>query len=487
MATRTTTHGLVEGVERLGVEQYRGIRYGEPPVGERRFQSPVPARQWREGWDGTLDATAFANRAMQPPMSAVFGGAGPGTNDEDCLFLNVFTPAGDGELRPVLCWIHGGSYTTGSANDYNASIIAAQGDVVVVAVNYRLGAFGFLDVSGLDASLAGSAANGIRDQILALEWIRDNVAAFGGDPDNVTIIGESAGAGSVLGIMASPSADGLYHRAVANSPGGINLPPNPAWAERIADRLGGDRVGSVLDRLRSASADELLDAQIAVEFPAGSIDGVVVTQHPVDAIRARGSVPLVVGTNLDEGTLLTLQWRDQPELLDAITRSIAVQVTRNGDVDAYLDEVRARYPGDDAYARANQVWCDLFRRTAVDAAAAATEFGSGGWLYRLDLPTTAAGDALGATHSADVALTFNWLGAERPMGFSLYDRDDPTAVDLAQRWSDTIIAFARTGDPNDAGLPAWPRYSTDGRACLVLDTTIELRDDPDGADRDRWR
>lgn len=490
MTTRTTAHGVIEGVERLGVEQYRGIRYGEPPVGDRRFRAPVATRQWRKGWSGTLDATAFANRAMQPPMSAVFGGVGPGTNDEDCLFLNVFTPAGgasDVECRPVLCWIHGGSYTTGSANDYNASIIAARGDVVVVAVNYRLGAFGFLDVSDLDASLAGSAANGIRDQILALEWIRDHIAEFGGDPANVTIIGESAGAGSVLGILASPSADGLYHRAIANSPGGLNLPPNPRWAERIAERLGDDRDGSVLDRLRGASAQELLDAQIAVEFPAGSIDGVVVTQHPVDAIRERGAVPLVVGTNLDEGTLFTLPWRNQPDLLDAISRSIAVQVTRNGDVDAYLDELEARSPGDDAYARANRVWCDLFRRTAVHAAAAATEAGSGGWLYRLDLPTTVAGDALGATHSADVALTFDWLGSERPMGFSLYDRHDPTAIDLARRWSDTIISFARTGDPNGAGLPDWRRYSTDDRACLVLDTTIELRDDPDGADRDRWR
>ncbi len=488
MATRTTKLGVIEGVERLGVEQYRGIRFGEAPVGDRRFRAPTPAEQWRSGWDGTLDATAFGNRAMQPPMSAVFGGSGPGQNDEDCLFLNVFTPAGDGHDRPVLCWIHGGSYTSGSANDYNASIIAAQGDVVVVAINYRLGAFGFLDVSSFDPTSVGSAANGIRDQILALEWIRDHIDDFGGDPGNVTIIGESAGAGSVLGLLAAPSADGLYHRAVANSPGGINVPTSGNWAERIARRLP-DTGGSTLERLRSASAADLLDAQVAATFPAASIDGTVITRHPVDAIRERGAagVPLLVGTNLDEGTLFTLPYRDNPDVLDAIGRALALQVTRNGDVPAYFEALRTRYPDDDSHARANRVWGDLFRRTAVESAAAATGAGPGGWLYRLDLPTTVGGDALGATHSADVTLTFNWLGAERPMGFSLYERDDTAAIDLSRRWSDTILTFARTGNPNGAGLPEWRPYSTDDRACMVLDTTIELRDDPDGADRDRWR
>jgi para-nitrobenzyl esterase len=485
MATRTTAHGIIEGVERSGVEQYRGIRYGEPPVAALRFREPVAARQWQDGWDGTLDATTFANRAMQPPMSAVFGGAGPGDDDEDCLFLNVFRPAGNRGGLPVLCWIHGGSYTTGSANDYNASIIAAQGDVVVVAINYRLGVFGFLDVSALDASYAGSAANGIRDQILALEWIRDHIADFGGDPDNVTIIGESAGAGSVLGIMAAPAADGLYHRAVANSPGGVNVATTDSWAQRIADALGSAR----LDQLLTASAQELLDAQISVQFAGGTIDRTVVTRHPVEAIRQRGGdgVPLVVGTNLDEGTLFTMPVRNRPDLLDATSRSLATQITRNGDDEAYLAALSERFPDDDAYARANRVWVDLFRRTAVEAAVAATDAGPGGWLYRLDLPTTLGGDSLGATHSADVTLTFNWLASERPMGYSLYDRQDPTAIDLAQRWSDTILAFARTGDPNGAGLPAWPRYSADHRACLVLDTVIDVVDDPDRHDRERWR
>jgi para-nitrobenzyl esterase len=487
MTTRITAFGSIDGVERSGVEQYRGIRYGEAPIGELRFRPPVASRAWQTGWTGSLDATKFGHRAMQPPMSAVFGGAGPGANDEDCLVLNVFTPATDSEHRPVLCWIHGGSYTSGSANDYNASILAAQGDVVVVPINYRLGVFGFLDVSPLDESYAGSAANGIRDQIVALEWIRDHISDFGGDPGNVTIIGESAGAGSVLGLLAAPAADGLYHRAVANSPGGVNVPPSGEQARRIAETLDSD--APLLERLLTSSAEQLLDAQIALPFTGGTIDGTVVTRHPVDGIRERGAdgVPLVVGTNLDEGTLFTLAFIHDGEALDRMASSLGTQVTRNGDVEAYLADMRSRYPNDDSYAFANRVWVDLFRRTSVEAAAAATDAGQGGWLYRLDLPTTVAGEALGATHSADVALTFNWLGSDRPMGFSLYERGDPTAIDLSQRWSATILAFARTGNPNGGGLPHWRPYSSNDRSCLMLDVTIGVVDDPDGGDRGRWR
>lgn len=483
----TTGQGAVRGVERHDVRQFRGLRYGETPTGPLRFRPPVAAAQWSDGWEGTLDATTFANRAMQPPMAPVFGGAGPGRPDEDCLFLNVFTPTTDGADRPVLCWIHGGAYRDGSANDYNGSVLAAQGDVVVVAINYRLGAFGFLDLAPLDPSYAGSAANGIRDQILALEWIRDHIADFGGDPENVTIFGESAGGGSVMGILAAPDADGLYRRAIAHSPGGVNVATRGEWAERLASALEGD--GSPIERLLAASAQRLLDVQVASQFTGGTIDGTVITRHPVDAIRERGAagVPLVVGTNRDEGTLFTIGLRNDPATLDAMTRNAAIEVTRAGDVDQYLADLADRFPGDDEHRRAVRVWTDLFRRTSVDAAGAATAAGVGGWLYRFDLPTTIANGQLGATHAAEIAFTFNWFGADRPMGFAMYDRDDPALIDLATRWSGTIVAFARSGDPNCGALPHWSRYDADDRVCLMLDDRTRIERDPDGADRNRWR
>lgn len=485
MTSLTTGLGAIQGVERNGVRQFRGIRFGEAPTDDLRFRPPVPNSQWRDGWEGTLDATRFGNRAMQPPMAAVFGGSGPGEIDEDCLFLNIFSPADDGADRPVLCWIHGGAYRDGSANDYNGSILAAQGDVVVVAINYRLGAFGFLDVSPLDPSADGSAANGIRDQILALEWIRDHIVDFGGDAENVTIFGESAGAGSVLGLLAAPAADGLYHRAIAHSPGGINLPTGGNWAERLASELGGE--GTPLETLRTASAQDLLEVQVSSGFTGGTIDGTVVTRHPVDAIRERGAagVPLMVGTNRDEGTLFTIGIHDNPAALDKIAETVALEVTRAGDVATYFEEL-ARVYDDDEHQRAVRVLTDLFRRTSVEAAAAASSAGVGGWLYRFDLPTTIAGDRLGATHAAEIAFTFNWFGAAKPMGFAMYDRDDAAVRDLAERWSNTVLAFARTGDPNGGGLPTWDRYDVDDRRCLMLDGDVRIEDDPDGVDRTRW-
>lgn len=479
MTAITTRLGPIEGVRRHDIDHFLGIRYAEAPVGDRRFRPPVPSGPWT----GTYDATSVATRACQPPAAAVFGAAGPGRPDEDCLFLNVFTPAADSNRRPVLCWIHGGAYLTGSGNDYNGSVLAAQGDVVVVTVNYRLGVLGFLDLSGFGEQYAGSASNGFRDQIAALHWIRDNIADYGGDPDDVTIFGESAGGGSVLALLASPSADGLYHKAIAHSPGGVNLPPVD-WAPQVAERLSGD--GPLLERLVTAPSDELVDAQVAVGFSGGDVDGTVVTRHPVDAIVDRGSdgVPLIVGSNRDEATLFSVG--QDPQTFARSTLPIARQVAR-GNPDRYLAAIAEMYPDDDDATRAERVWVDLFRRTSVEAAEAATTAGCGGWLYRFDLPTTAFGGVLGATHACEIAFTFNWLGGGKAKGLTFHDPSDPVVADLAQRWSDTVLTFARTGDPNGAGLPMWEPYQRPDRACLVLDADSRVEHDPDGAHRELWR
>ena len=236
MTTVETRLGPIRGRERNGVHQFLGIRYAEPPTGVRRFAPPVPVG----GWDGVYDATHFGTSA--PQVSRAASSPLPGSEirwDEDCLFLNVYSPAPDHAGRPVLFWIHGGSYTFGSGDAYNGGSFATRGDIVVVTVNYRLGVFGFMELGHLDPALAGSQNNGIRDQITALQWVHDHIEYFGGDPDQVTISGESAGAGSVAAILGAPAADHLYHRAIAQSPP-VSFPRTTTdQGDLIIDAVGG--------------------------------------------------------------------------------------------------------------------------------------------------------------------------------------------------------------------------------------------------------
>ena len=212
---------------------------------------------------------------MQAKTAGSMEQAVPGQLSEDCLFLNLTTPSVDGAHRPVLVWIHGGGFASGSANEYDGRVLSRQGDAVVVTINYRLGAFGFLDLAPLGPEFAGSASNGYRDMILALQWVSENIEDFGGDPTNVTIIGESAGAKAVLGLLAAPQAEGLFHKAIANSPGAPRAPEGNQ-IPTIAEKLGVDE-DEVLAALRRMSAADLQKA----ELPAGGrIDGTVVTRPP---------------------------------------------------------------------------------------------------------------------------------------------------------------------------------------------------------------
>lgn len=482
MTTIETGSGAIEGIERDGVLEFRGIRYAEPPVGDLRFRPPV-----RTGsWTGTYDATTYGNRSVQSPPPAVLGGEGPGAPGEDCLSLNITTPAADGARRPVVCWIHGGAFILGSANDYPATSWVARNDIVVVTVNYRLGLLGFLDLSAHDPSYAGSANNGIADQIAALEWIRDHIADFGGDPGNVTIAGESAGAISVMALLASPAADGLYARTVANSTGGFK-PEVTDVASIIDPVVPGD--GPLVDRLLGASTEQLLAAQAAAGFGLGSsVDGTVVTRTFDEAVaHASGDgVPLLAGSNADEGTLFLAVAAGNAEIFDLMTSALPPAVTKGGSVDRYRALLSEAHPDDDGVATNLRIWNHFFRRPAVEAAAIASEAGAGGWLYRFELPSTAFGGHLGANHAGEIAFTFDWFAGDGEMpGWTFHDRTEVTRT-LAQRWSATVAQFARTGDPNGAGLPEWPHYTADDRRVLILDDPCRVEVDPDEADRMIW-
>jgi len=491
MVTLQTGLGTIEAIEGDGYVEVRGIRYAEPPVGERRFAPPV-----RTGaWTGTHDGSTWGQRAVQNPTPATLGGDGPGEMGEDCLVLNV-TAAADvvagGAPRPVLVWIHGGAFTIGSGNDYPAHELARREGLVVVTVGYRLGALGFLDLSGEDPSLAGSANHGIADQIAALGWVHDHIADLGGDPDNVTIAGESAGAISVMSILSSPSADGLYHRAMANSTGGFRPASSSAHVlDLFAASIPGD--APLLDRLRAATPEQLLAAQVAAGFGFGStIDGTVVTRTMDEAV-ARASaagVPLLIGSNAAEGTLFHAIAGGSPEIFELLTATLPLSITDGGDVERYkqlLVEADPSLGADDGnVARNLEIWNQFFRRPAVESAVVATEHGAGGWLYRFELPSTAFGGTLGATHASEIAFTFDWLAGDGPLpGWTFHDRTETTQA-IARAWSSAVARFARTGDPNGPGLPDWPRYAADDRRVLVIDDPIRIDLDPDEAARKLW-
>lgn len=485
MTTITTNLGPIKGVQvEDGLLEFRGIRFAEPPVGDLRFRPPV-----RTGaWEGTYDGTTWGNRSVQMPQPKLMGPPGPGKTDEDCLFLNVVTPAADGARRPVICWIHGGAFTIGSANDYPALSWARGNDIVVVTINYRLGILGYLDLSGHDPSYAGSANHGIADQIAALEWIRDNIADFGGDPDNVTIAGESAGAMSVLSLMASPAADGLYHRGIANSAGAIRSAPVDV-ASIIDGVVPGE--GTFLERVRAASTQDLLNAQMLGGFGfGGCIDGHVVQRTIADGVenRSAAGVPLIIGSNQDEGTLFYAISGNNDGMFGVMSSGLYGAVVGEGDPEHYvelLDEQVGASEGS-TLERSLQVFNDFFRRPALECAPAATRGGAGGWVYSFRLPSTSYDGVLGTPHGSEIAFSFNWLAGDEPMpGFVFHERT-PETQSLAAAWSGTLVQFARTGDPNGAGLPEWPRYSEDDRQVLVLDEDPHVELDPDKAQREVW-
>ena len=477
-STINTQRGAVTGLSNGNSLSFLGLPYARPPVGERRFKPPEPLGEP----SGDIDATNFPNICIQNDPPALFG-ANRSTRSEDCLYLNIFTPSTEGKARPVLVWIHGGS-ASGSANDTDGSILAEQGDVVVVAINFRVGMLGFLDLSGYGDEFDGSASNGHRDQIQALRWVRDNIADFGGDKDNVTIFGESAGGQAVLAIMSAPIADGLYHKAIVHSGGDVNKPPVDTRAI-LAKQLRADE-GELLEKLRTLPAETLLTAQTAISWgDPGHIDGTVITRSAKNAIIERGAngVPLIVGSNRDEGTMFS--YLIPSFLFGLVVEAIGGTILEQMDGKQYVEELKAAFPEANRTQILERVFTDSIVRTGVNVAARASAEGPGGWLYRFDFPVQRL-PGLGATHAAEIAFTFNQFVRELPDTAYWYDPNDATVRQLANDWSNTVVQFAKTGDPNGAGLPTWPRYTAESRHALLLDDNPRVISNPHAADRDRW-
>jgi para-nitrobenzyl esterase len=491
-----TTAGKVQGLHKDGVLQFRGIPY----AGAERFRPSRPT----DGWVGIRDATAFGPMAHQnpSPLETMLGTQGEG-GAEDCLVANVYTPAADDAARPVMVWIHGGAFVTGSGHMpwYNGSNLARLYDVVVVTLNYRLGALGFLHLGHLEPAFAGSGSNGIGDQIQALRWVRDNVAAFGGDPEQVTIFGESAGGMSVTTLLGTPTAAGLFRGAIAQSGAAAHSHDTSTaeWVtERFLDTLGLSAASA--DALLSLPAEEILRAQATVDAEvlggAGPgigrlafqpvVDGTRLARPPFEAIRdgSAAGVNLVIGTTAEEWNLFQLQARNNGNVTDGRLLRRLARVVGDDRVDDTLAVYRDALPAadlDGLFCAAMTDW--VFRMPAIRVAEAQAAHAPRVSMYRFDYRSTAFGGVLGACHAIDVPFTFANLD-RRGVELMLGGIDDATQR-LADRTSRAWSSAARTGSPEHDELP-WPAYDAERRATCLLDRDVAVVDDPAGEVRQLW-
>lgn len=463
--------GALRGVAHDGVRVFKGVPYAAAPVGERRWKAPVAATHW----EGVRDALDFGPACIQPlPRAGSIYSSPLKAMSEDCLSLNVWAPT-KAKAAPVLVWIHGGSLIGGASSEstYDGAVMARRGDIVVVSVNYRLGALGYLAHPELSAETADKVSGnyGLLDQIAALKWVRGNIAAFGGDPDNVTIAGESAGALSVLYLLASPPARGLFHKAIAQSAYMVSTPslrearhghlPAEAAGAALAAKLGAKTIAD----LRAMDAQALNNAALMSGFQTfGAIDGKVLPAQLVD-IFDRGEqarVPVLAGFN--SGEIRSLRFLAPPPPADAATYEKEIRA-RYGDL---AEDFLKLYPAQDLAESVMLTPRDaLYGWTAERLVAKQTAAGAKGYLYYFDHGYPAADSAgLHAFHASEIPYVFGTMTKTPPAWPKIPDTFVEAGLSAAMLnyW----VSFARDGAPKAAGQPAWKPYGGD-RAYMAFD------------------
>lgn len=492
-----TKQGDVRGVERDGVWAYRGIPYAAPPVGELRFRPPAPPA----GWSGLRDATRFGPMAPQGvgPLEAMLG-AGSFAQSEDCLTLNVATPSADDAGRPVMVWIHGGGFQTGSGSIpwYHGTALARRFDVVVVSINYRLGALGFTHLAGaLGDDRSGSGNLGLLDQVAALQWVQDNVENFGGDPGNVTIFGESAGGMSVGVLLGMPAARGLFHRAIAQS-GACQGLATAEQAEATAERLLAEVGGA--EALLHAPFEDVVAAQsrvaTSVRFSLGTgqilpftpvLDGDVFPVHPLEAIRdgSAADVDLVAGTNAHEFTLFTVAAGVTDTTDERLGRAVErIAGDRTADV---LAAYRAMDPVASPFDLLVSMSTDVVFRLPCEELLAAHAAGAAGastrsYLFTFESP--AFEGRLRSTHALEIPFVFGIV--DRPGTEVFVGEVDDAVRALGDACAEAWTSYAADGTPRAADLPAWSTWDPTARRTMELGTTQRELDDPAAGARAAW-
>ncbi|OUS26272.1 hypothetical protein A9Q99_18750 [Gammaproteobacteria bacterium 45_16_T64] len=507
-ATAELALGVLQGIDRDDHVEFRGIPYAAPPVNEKRFQPPHPV----EAWEGIKRADRFGDASLQEDTSLF----GVGNTSEDCLYLNVWTPSADNKKRPVMVWIHGGGFLSGSGSQliYRGRELCINGDMVVVTINYRLGALGFLDLTqhfGDDLSV--STNNGLRDQIAALTWVKEHIHAFGGDANQITVFGESAGAKSIASLMVSPSADGLFNRAIIQSGSGDHVLTKEE-SSRVTECFLSEAgiTTSDPDALLNLTTAQILKAQKKcqeVSFEHGAqrpmapqfgmtllpvIDGEVVPTSPIRAIGAgkAKNIALMLASTRDEwnlflhtpgpdgDTLAKTHYKNinKKELINICERDLPglgessanlyekVLLTRNEN-SSVLDMYSA-FESD-----------RMFRIPTLRLAEAQST-------YRQDVfvcEFTWDRGVFGACHATDIPFVFG--GTQGGVGQILTGGGSKAAL-LSDAVQSCWIGFARSGNPATDRTGQWPNYNTNTRSVMCFDTEIAIQEDPLRDTRQHW-
>jgi len=492
-----TDAGPVRGVDDGAIAMWKGVRYAAPPVGPLRWRAPVPPQPWTD----PVDATTFGPVCPQPQSPIPLG---VGTRaDEDCLFLNIWAPtaATITEPVPVMVWVHGGAYIFGSGSQplYDGRALAGAG-VVVVTINYRMGALGFLELGGLDDQGEQFDSNcGLRDVLRALEWVRDNIAGFGGDPAQVTLFGESAGAGIITTLLTAPAAAGLFHRAIAQSSPATSV-YDTARARRVAEFIlqeldvsPAQARGGAVAELTAAAArafDHVPNTTPGTLAFAPVVDGDLVPDYPVQVARDGRShpVPLLIGTNRDEAALF--RWMKSP-LMPIAPKTIRAMFDEIAAEQPQLSlpseaEIGSAYSGIRTRARGLHVARDVGFRMPTVWFAEGHSAVAPVYLYRFDWTTPMLRLLrLGAAHATELPYVWgNLVMGSRDITFKLGGQKIGEAVSerMRKRWTN----FAAGREPTDPAGRPWPAYRRSDRQTLVIDREDTVIEDVDRGIRAAW-
>ncbi len=450
-----TAQGYIKGTTENGIAVFKGIPYAEPPGDTRRYLPPTPHTPWAD----TLNATEFGAPASQPRGAGV-------TGSENCLFLNLYTPKADNQKRSVLLWVHGGSMTAGTGKGMNGHAFADNDDIITITINYRLGAYGFLYLGDVDKKYRQSGNLGLLDVIAALQWVHQNIAAFGGDPHKITVMGESAGAKLLSAVMVSPASKGLFSQAILES-GSVQCIRDTTTAKNergiLLRQLGlkPDEAAKLL----TLPSETVIKAQAKITAGIGGnsffgpvYDGITIPEDAYEYARQgdiRG-IKAIIGTNEDEGA------------------SFAPKSFNNADAEVFKLLFRDNEPMANAYYK-TQLKADspytalvktmtqyMYQMHSYRFAKALTNAGTPVWMYRYKYED---GQKFGAHHGDE--LRYIWDATR----IANLPNADPAKKQLAKSLHGAWVSFIKTGDPNCASLPQWPKYNTTRKQIMVFDAT----------------